>query len=371
MKSPRTLGSETAATFSISRGAGHKTRPGIGTRVAFPLVGRPLSLLLLVVLALCACGKGGGKKSEERFHVGLVFDVGGLGDKSFNDAAYLGLTRAEKELGIQFEYFEPGEGTDREAALRILANGESRLIIGVGFLFTDDIRKVAQEYPDKKFACVDYTWSEGDSIPSNLVGIKFREEEGCYLVGSLAGLITKSGTVGFVGGMDIPLIRKFEAGYRAGFTRTRPGGKVLVNYAGVTGDAFKNPSKGKELALAQLDAGADILFHASGSTGLGVFEAVRDRDKLAIGVDADQADLAPGHVLTSMIKRVEVAVFDVIRRAQSGEFAPGILNEGLKEQGVDYVYNDKNAPLIPDDVHAQVESLRAEIVRGELQVPSR
>jgi basic membrane protein A len=334
------------------------------------------ALLLLGGFAACAglvltdCGKGEEKKSSG-FPVGLVFDVGGLGDKSFNDAAYAGLVRGRDQLGISFDYFEPKEPTDREAALRIFANGASKLIIGVGFLFSDDIRKVALEYPDKEFACVDYTWNEGDSIPPNLVGLKFREEEGSYLVGALAGLVTQSGIVGFVGGMDIPLIHKFEAGYRAGFEKTHPGGKVLVNYAGVTGDAFKNPAKGKELGLAQIDAGADILFHASGSTGLGVFEAVRQRDKLAIGVDADQAAQAPGHVLTSMIKRVDVAVFDVIRRARDGQFTGGILSEGLKEGGVDYVYNKENANLIPPPIHDEVEALRKQIVDGTLSVPSR
>lgn len=333
----------------------------------------PILALLAAVCCLLTpgCSSQGGDQGKDRFRVGQVFDVGGKGDKSFNDAAYAGLMRAQKELGVTVEYFEPGDGTDREAALRILASGPSRLIIGVGFLFTDDIKAVAREFPEKLFACIDYTWSEGEEIPPNLVGIKFREEEGAYLVGALAGLVTQTGTVGFVGGMDIPLIHKFEAGYRAGFLRTRPDGKVLVNYAGVTGDAFKNPSKGKELALSQLDAGADILFHASGSTGLGVFEAVRDRDKLAIGVDADQSDLAPDHILTSMVKRVEVAVFDVIERARSGSFSSGILNEGLKEKGIDYVYGEQNSRWITPEIREQVESLREEIIQGNVRIPAR
>jgi basic membrane protein A and related proteins len=328
-------------------------------------------IALVSVVLLIGCAGEGAKKKSAAFSIGLVFDVGGLGDKSFNDAAYAGLLRAKKELGVDFEYFEPKEGTDREAALRVLANGKSGLIFGVGFLFTDDIKKVAMEYPDKRFACVDYSWNEGDAVPPNLVGIKFREEEGSYLVGALAGLVTKTGAVGFVGGMDIPLIHKFEAGYKAGFLRTRPDGKVLINYAGVTGDAFKNPAKGKELALAQMDAGADIIFHASGSTGLGVFEAVRERGKLAIGVDSDQSNQAPDHVLTSMIKRVDVAVFNDIAMAKEGRFDSGIVSEGLKEGGVDYVYNETNAHLISAPVRDQVEALRKQIVDGGIVVPSR
>jgi basic membrane protein A len=201
-----------------------------------------------------------------------VFDVGGRGDKSFNDAAFAGLERAQRELGIEFVTMETGEGTDREAALRQLAAAGHQLVFGVGFLFSDDIRRLAEEFPDVKFACVDYTVQEGETLPPNLIALKFREEEGSYLVGALAGLLTETGTVGFVGGMEIPLIKKFEAGYRAGVKQVRPDARVLVKYAGSTGNAFKDPTKGKELALAEYHDGADIIFHASGSTGLGVFE---------------------------------------------------------------------------------------------------
>lgn len=327
--------------------------------------------LFLVIGALI--GGGCGKKEASKgnaYPVGLVFDVGGIGDKSFNDAAYAGLLRARDQLGIHFEYFEPGEGTDREAALRLLASGSSKIILGVGFLFTDDIETVAREYPEKLFACVDYTWTEGKQVPANLCGLKFREEEGSFLVGAIAGLVSKTGTVGFVGGMDIPLIHKFEAGYRAGVLAVRPDAKVLITYAGVTGDAFKNPAKGKELALAQIDNGADVIFHASGSTGLGVFEAVRSRNKLAIGVDSDQSEVAPDHCLTSMVKKVDVAVFDAISRARDGKFTGGILSEGLKEGGVDYVSNERNARWITPEIKARVEELRREIVEGRITVPS-
>lgn len=331
-----------------------------------------LPVLLCSTLLLSACGGGdsGSGRQDDAFRVGLVFDIGGLGDKSFNDAAHRGVLRARDELGVQFEYYEPAEGSEREAALRIFAAGDADLIIGVGFLFSDDIRKVAEEFPEKEFACIDMTWQEGDVLPPNLLGIKFREEQGSYLVGAIAGLVSESGTVGFVGGMDIPLIHKFEAGYRAGVEAVRPDGRVLVRYAGVTGDAFQNPTKGKELALAQIDQGADVIFHASGSTGLGVFEAVRDRGKLAIGVDSDQQAEAPEHILTSMTKEVDVAVFETAEAARKGEFQGGVRVFGLAEGGVDYVFDENNARWITPEIRERVEALRKEIAEGRIEVPA-
>ena len=300
-----------------------------------------------------------------------MFDVGGRGDKSFNDAAYAGLERAKRELGIDFTTLEMGEGTDREAALRQLAAGGSKLVFGVGFLFTDDIRQLAGEFPEVKFACVDYTVNPGDTLPPNLVALTFREEEGSYLVGALAALVSASDRVGFVGGMEIPLIKKFEAGFRAGVAAVRPRDHVLVKYAGTTGAAFKDPTKGKELALAEYHDGADIIFHASGSTGLGVFEAARQLDKLAIGVDSDQYKEAPGRILTSMVKRVDTAVFETIRQVHDGGWTGGVREFGLKEEGVTWVYDDRNKALIPAAAKATVDSLRAEIIAGRILVPNR
>jgi len=302
--------------------------------------------------------------------VGLVFDIGGRGDKSFNDAAYAGLERAQQELGIQFQTLETGEGADREAQMRQLAAGGSQLVFGVGFLFTDDIKALAQEFPNVKFACVDYTVAAGEVLPPNLAALKFKEEEGSFLVGALAAQVSKSGTVGFVGGMEIPLIKKFEAGYRAGVAAVRPGARVIVKYAGTTGSAFKDPTKGKELALSEYHQGADVIYHASGSTGLGVFEAGRELKKLAIGVDSDQYDSAPGVVLTSVVKRVDNAVFDCIRETKEGHFTTGVHVFGLKEKGVGWVYDDRNKPQIPDPVKTSVDSLENEIVAGRIVVPS-
>ncbi len=299
-----------------------------------------------------------------------MFDVGGRGDKSFNDAAYAGLERAKHELNIPYTATEMGEGNDREPALRQLAEGGNQLVFGVGFLFSDDIRSLAREFPKVKFACVDYTVTT-DSIPANLAALEFREEEGSFLVGALAALLSKSDKLGFVGGMQIPLIQKFEAGYRAGVHAVRPSAQVIVKYAGTTGTAFKDPTKGKELALAEYQGGVDIIFHASGSTGLGVFEAARQLDKLAIGVDSDQYAEAPGHVLTSMVKRVDTAVFDTEREVQAGRWTGGVHTFGLKEHGVGWVYDPHNQALIPAHVKATVDSLEAEIVAGRITVPTK
>jgi basic membrane protein A and related proteins len=305
----------------------------------------------------------------------VVFDMGGRGDKSFNDGAYLGAERAVKELGARVRFIEPGEGSDREAGLRLLAAEGMDLVIGVGFIFTDDLTQLAKEYPNTRFAGVDYsvaTDKNGQIIPPppNLAALKFREEEGSFLVGALAGLVSKSKKVGFVGGMNFPLIHKFEMGYKAGVKAVCPDCEVISQYAGVTPEAFRNPGKGKELALSQYQQGVNVIFHASGSTGLGVFEAARQTGKLAIGVDADQYNEAPGYVLTSMVKGVDNATFDVIQRVKDGRFKGGIYQYGLAENGVGYVYDANNAKLIPPDVRARLEQLKQDIIAGRIKVPS-
>jgi basic membrane protein A len=320
-----------------------------------------------------AVAPGGAMPSNggRRLRVGLVFDVGGRGDKSYNDAAYLGVERAVRELGVLAEYVEPGEGTDRESGLRLLAARGFDLILGVGFVFSDDMLLVAKDYPDRHFACVDYAKFDEHGFvmpPPNLVALKFREEEGSFLVGALAALASPQKAVGFVGGMDIPLIHKFEAGYRQGVAAVCPACRVLVGYAGTSSDAFKNPTKGKELALAQYAAGADVVFHAAGSTGLGVFEAARERNKRAIGVDRDQWDEAPGYLLNSMIKKVDVSVFEVIRALQAGQFQGGVREFGLKEGGVDYAYDEPRRGMITPAMRARVEALRQEIIDGRITV---
>jgi basic membrane protein A len=342
---------------------------------------RKLSILIAVLLAahiaLLFVRPSGAEAepSATALDVGVVFDLGGRGDKSFNDGAYLGGERATRQLGAHVRYIEPGDGSDREGGLRSLAAEDMDLVVGVGFIFTDDLTAIAKEYPDVAFAGVDYALSmdaKGNVIPPppNLAAIKFREEEGSFLVGALAALVGRSKKLGFVGGMDIPLIHKFEAGYRAGVKHVCPDCQVIAQYAGVTPEAFRNPGRGKELAISQYTQGVNVIFHASGSTGLGVFEAARERDKLAIGVDADQWAEAPGHVLTSMVKGVDAAVYRTIERVKDGTFRGGISQFGLAENGVGYIYDEHNRALIPDDVHARVEELKAEIIAGRIRVPS-
>ncbi len=333
--------------------------------------------LLAVHVTLLFAGRGGLMNAARAggVRVGVVLDVGGRGDKSFNDGAYAGADSATRTIGANIRFIEPGEGSDREAGLRLLAAEGMQLVVGVGFIFTDDVTNLAKEYPKVSFACVDYALAVDDKgnvkpPPPNVAALKFREEEGSFLVGALAALVGKSKKVGFVGGMDIPLIHKFEAGYRAGVKYVCPDCEVIAQYAGVTPEAFKNPGKGKELALSQYQSGVNVIFHASGSTGQGVFEAARVTNKLAIGVDADQNDEAPGHVLTSMVKGVNAAVFDVIQREQNKTFQGGIYSFGLKEGGVGYVYDARNKALIPDSVHTRVEQLKQEIIAGRIKVPT-
>jgi basic membrane protein A len=338
-----------------------------------------LALLVANVLALLPGSGGGGAPpraadpAHRPLRVGLVFDVGGRGDKSFNDMAFLGIERARRELGVEAEYIEPGDGSDRESGIRLFAARGFDLVIGVGFIFSDDIFAVALDYPNVRFACVDYAKFDAKGFvvpPDNMVAVKFREEEGAFLVGALAALTSPSHVLGFVGGMDIPLIRKFEAGYRAGAAAVCAECKVLAGYAGTSGDAFKNPQKGKELAHAQYAAGASAIFHAAGSTGLGVFEAARETQRYAIGVDADQWAEAPGRVLTSMTKQDDVALFDVVRDLQAGRFEGGVRSFGLKQAGIDYVYDEHNRAFIPEPTRARVEALRQDIIAGRITPPT-
>jgi basic membrane protein A and related proteins len=336
-----------------------------------------IGILLVVHVALLLVRPSGATimDSGEGLDIGIVFDVGGRGDKSFNDGAYLGGMRAARDLGARVRFIEPGEGSDREAGLRLLAAEGLDLVIGVGFIFSDDMNTLSKEYPHINFADIDYAVSM-DSLgnplpmPDNLLALKFREEEGSFLVGALAALAGGSKKVGFIGGMDINLIHKFEAGYRAGVRHVCPDCQVIAQYAGVTPEAFRNPGRGKELALSQYQQGVNVIFHASGSTGLGVFEAARASNRLAIGVDADQYDEAPGYILTSMVKGIDEAVYQAVRAVQEGRFKGGIQQLGLAEQGVGYIYDERNKALIPDSVKARLDQLTAEIIAGRIRVPS-
>ncbi len=303
-----------------------------------------------------------------RGRLGLVFDVGGRGDKSFNDAAYAGLLRAQRELGLEVAFLEPASSEDREAAMRLFAAQGMDLVIGVGFIFSSDVDRVARDFPRVRFACVDYAPPPGGA-PPNVAGLAFHEEEGSYLVGAVAGLLSKTRHVGFVGGMRGPLIRKFEVGYEAGVHATCSACMVHSVYVGSTPDAFRDPAKGKAVAIAEMAEGADVLYHAAGATGHGVFEAAHDAERLAIGVDSDQWAEMPGTVVTSMVKRADVSVFDTIRATVDGHFEGGMHLFGVKDGAVDYVHEGPHAALLPADVVARVEALRADVASGRIVVP--
>lgn len=316
--------------------------------------------------------------------VGMVFDVGGKGDLSFNDSAYRGMQWASK-LGVDHVEIEPGADADRETGLRMLAEQGMDLVIGVGFLFTDAIQVVADDFPETKFAIVD------GFVPdkSNVAALLFSEQDGSFLVGVIAGLRTKAdgkNAVGFVGGMDVPLIHKFEAGYTAGVKYVLPGCKVLSDYAGTAPSAFADPVKGKELALAQINKGAHVIYHASGSTGLGVYEAAKQRKVYVIGVDSNQNHL--GHVeksgenfgLTSMLKQVDVAVYLTIKDILDGKFKSGVRAYGLKDtveadgqvyRGIYYALDKYNKDLVTAEMIAQVAAAEQKILGGEIKVPTQ
>ena len=308
--------------------------------------------------------------ATKKLRAALVLDIGGVDDKSFNESAYRGLKRAEKELGVEVQYYQPSQPADRKTGLRQFAAKGYDVVIGVGFIFTDEIIEMAKDFPGVKFGCVDMVDKPAAELPPNLVGLKFKEEQGSFLAGALAAMVSKTKKVGFIGGMNVPLIHKFEAGYRAGATHVDPKIAVVVNYAGETPKAFQDPETGKNRAVEQYKSGVDVIYHASGKTGLGVFQAAKELGKLAIGVDSDQATEAPGFVLSSMVKGVDVVVFDTIQAIQGAQFKPGIQVYGLAEGGVSIVYDDVNKALIGEENHQRLLSIQQDIISGKIAVPS-
>ena len=298
------------------------------------------------------------------FKVGLVLDLGGKDDKSFNASAYQGATEAKNKLGIHLKYVEPTDDNAFEPMLRAFAQKDYDLIIGIGFAQKEAVGKVAAQFPQKHFAIVD---AQVDA--PNARSLMFQEHEGGYVVGAIAAMTSKTGKVGFVGGMDVPLIRRFEMGYEAGAKKINPQISVVANFCGVTPEAWNNPPRGKELALAQYDAGADVIFAAAGASGLGVFDAAEERKKLAIGVDSNQDWMKPGLILTSVLKRVDLAVFNVIQEAQAGKFTPGLKRFGLADKGVDYSFDQYNEKILPESVRRRADELKAEIIADKIVVP--
>ena len=335
-----------------------------------------LAMIAVVALVIVGCARQQAQQpaGPEKLKIGIVYDVGGRGDLSFNDMAYAGLQRAQQEFGDRIETrdLEPtAGGENREELLRLLAGEGFDLIFGIGFLFTDSVQRVAKEFPNVKFGLVD-GFIPDLTEDSNVACLLFNEHEGSFLVGAAAALKSTTNVIGFVGGMKIPLIEKFEAGFIAGARYVKPNIRVLSDYAGTTGEAFRDPVKGKELALAQYDRRADIIYHASGGTGIGVFEAAVTRNRLAIGVDADQSltvkEDQRGRILTSMLKRVDVAVYETIKAFIENQYKGGYRNFGLANDGVGYAENDYNRDMIAD-IKPRLEELKQKIVAGEIKVP--
>ncbi len=293
----------------------------------------------------------------------VVFDMGGKFDKSFNEGVYNGVEKFKKETGIAYKEFEVTNETQREQALRRMAQRGSNVVISVGFAQAEPLKKVAAEFPKTKFTIID-----GVVELPNVQSVLFKEHEGSFLVGVLAGLASKTGKVGFVGGMDIPLIRKFACGYEQGVKYARKDAELFQNMTGTTPAAWNDPTKGAELAKSQFDRGADIVYAAAGATGLGVLQAAKDKGKLSIGVDSNQNHLHPGSVLTSMLKRVDVAAYNALKSGKDDTWKPGIQNLGLAEGGVDWALDDNNAKLVTPEMKTAVEKAKADIVSGKIKV---
>ncbi|MGV6805196.1 MAG: BMP family lipoprotein [Ruegeria sp.] len=294
----------------------------------------------------------------------IIFDLGGKFDKSFNEAAYNGAKRWADQTGKSFSEIELQSEAQREQALRRFAESGANPIITMGFAMADPLSAVAPDYPDTKFVAVDVNWLDAPNIRQ----IAFAEHEGSYLVGMMAAMASKSGTVGFIGGMDIPLIRHFGCGYAQGAKAVNPDINVVANMTGTTPAAWNDPVKGSELTKAQISQGADVIYAAAGGTGVGVLQTAADEGILSIGVDSNQNHLHPGQVLTSMLKRVDVAVYDAMKAGEDVE--TGVFTMGLAQDGVGVAMDENNASLVTDEMKAAVDKARRDIIDGNVTVVS-
>ena len=327
-----------------------------------------LLLALVCVLALVftpACHLGrASTEDRSKVRVGIVFDIGGKDDRSFNASAWEGVKRAAKDYPIVLRDVEPGDPTSIEPAMRAFAERGYDLIIGVGFAQGPIMENVAKDYPNLKFAIIDFVVEQ-----PNVASLVFKEHEGSYLVGMIAAKKSQTNTIGFIGGMDIPLIHRFEKGYEEGARAVNPNIRVIENYVGVNDSAWNNPGKGKELAVAQIGKGADVIFTAAGNSGLGAFDAIeQSSNKFVIGVDSNQNWVKPGRVLTSMVKRVDNAVYQIVGDTINGQFKGGVHVFGLDNKGIDYALDQYNQSLIPQDVLDQVNAAKQKIIVGQIKV---
>ncbi len=293
----------------------------------------------------------------------LIFDLGGKFDKSFNEMSYTGAERFREETGIEYREFELQSDAQREQALRRFAQAGNNPVVVAGFSNATAMATVAPDFPDTSFVIIDMVVDA-----PNVRSVVFAEQEGSYLVGVLAAMASKSGTISFVGGMDIPLISAFECGYAQGAKATNPDITVLATMTGTDGSAWNNPVKGGELTMSQIESGSDVVFAAAGGTGRGVLQAATDAGIFAIGVDANQNYMHPGNMLTSMVKRVDEAVFNAFNDVNNGEFTAGIQVMGLAEDGVGWALDEHNEALITDEMRAAVEAARVAIIAGDILV---
>lgn len=313
---------------------------------------------LLIVMVLLV-GLVAGSAYANTPQIGLIFAEGGLGDQSFNDAAYRGLMQAKDELGVDVIYVEPADIAEMEEQQRAYADLGLDLVIVIGFIHQSALQEVSMDYPHINFAIVDDTVDH-----PNVTSLLFEDHEGSFLVGVVAGMMTETDTVGFVGGMEVPLIRKFQVGFEEGVKYANPDAEILVNYAG----AFDDPGRGRELAVSQNERGADIVYHAAGGTGSGVIDAAVGNGFYAIGVDSDQDYMAPGTVLTSMVKRVDTAVYEVVKAVVDGTLEGGIWSFGVEDGGVGTSEFTYTKDIIPEEVFAAIEDAKAKIISGEIVV---
>ena len=316
-------------------------------------------MLVLLVLIVGACNA-----YADEIKPAVIYDLGGKFDKSFNQGVWDGVQRFTAETGIKVMEFEVTNETQREQAMRRMVARGATVVLGVGFAQADAIAAVAKDHPEVQFSIIDVSWLDAP----NLRQYAFKEHEGSYLVGIAAAHATQTGKVGFVGGMDIALIRKFACGYVGGAKSVNPDIAVYQNMTGTTGAAWNDPAKGRELTQSQIDRGADVVYQAAGNTGIGVIQAASDAGKLSIGVDSNQNGIAPGSVLTSMLKRVDVAAYDTFMDAKEGRFTAGVQSLGLAEGGVDWALDSHNAHLITPEMKAAVEQARRDIIAGKIKV---
>jgi len=301
--------------------------------------------------------------SATDFKPAVIFDMGGKFDKSFNEGVYNGMEKFKKDTGIDYRSFEITNVTQREQVIRKMAQRANNPVLGIGFAQGPSIDKVAGEFPKTSFAIIDMVVDK-----PNVKSIVFKEQEGSFLVGMLAAMASKTSKVGFVGGMDIPLIRRFACGYEQGAKYANEKIEIFENMTGSTPSAWNDPSRGGELAKGQFDRGVDVIFAAAGGTGVGVYQAAKDAGKLAIGVDSNQNHLHPGTMLTSMVKRVDVAAYEVMKSAKEGTFKAGIESLGLAENGVGGALDEHNKGLITDEMKKAVKQAKADIISGKIKV---